>query len=224
MPGSGKIKYALIVAGGTGSRMGCGTPKQFLSLGDRPILMKTIEVFHRCCDGIRIILVLHPGMIDHWHRLCSEYGFDVPLQLAAGGRERYDSVRNGLELVTEEGLVAVHDGVRPLVSERLIADAFTLAEAFGAAVPVMPLNETIREIREGQARVVDRSYLFTVQTPQAFATSLLKRAYLQEYRKEFTDDATLVEALGHRIHFFPGESRNIKITRQEDLALAELMI
>ena len=95
--------------------------------------------------------------------------------------------------------MAVHDGVRPLVSERLIADAFTLAEAFGAAVPVMPLNETIREIREGQARVVDRSYLFTVQTPQAFATSLLKKAYLQEYRKEFTDDATLVEALGHRI-------------------------
>jgi len=224
MPGSGLIKYALIVAGGIGSRMGCETPKQFLRLGNKPILMKTIEVFYSCCADITIILVLHPQLFDHWEQLCSRHGFSIPVKTTAGGRERYDSVKNGLLLVDDNSLVAVHDGVRPLVSARIISDSFSLAAAFGAAVPVMPLNETIREIKDGQARVLDRSFLFSIQTPQTFSSTLLKQAYQQEYRKEFTDDATLVEALGHKIHFFPGESRNIKITRQEDLALAELMI
>jgi len=224
MPGSGLKLFALIVAGGTGSRMGCETPKQFLRLCGKPILMKTMEVFHNYSTGINLVLVLHPDLMVQWDKLCEQHRFQVPHRITPGGKERYHSVKNGLELVEDDGLVAVHDGVRPLVSERIIADSFTMAATFGAAIPVLPLNETIREIREGQGHVVDRSFLFSVQTPQTFQAGLLKKAYLQDYRREFTDDAVLVEAIGHKVHYFPGESRNIKITRQEDLLLAEMMV
>lgn len=204
--------------------MGCETPKQFLILGGKPILMKTIEVFHHYDPELNIVLVMHPGLMAQWQDLCKSCNFNVPMQLTPGGNERYDSVKNGLQLVYDDSLVAVHDGVRPLVSERIISDSFHLAATFGAAIPVMPLNETIREIKEGQGRVIDRSLLFSVQTPQTFRAGLLKKAYLQEYRRDFTDDATLVEAIGENVHYFPGESRNIKITRHEDLVLAELMV
>ena len=217
-------KFALIVAGGMGSRMGSETPKQFLNLGGKPILMKTLQVFHSYSPELNIVLVLHTELTGQWNELCHRHGFDVPFRLAPGGRERYDSVKNGLQLVDDDCLVAVHDGVRPLVSERIISESFTLAATFGAAIPVMPLNETIREIKEGQGHVIDRSFLFSVQTPQTFRAGLLKKAYLQEYRREFTDDATLVEAMGEKVHDFPGESRNIKITRQEDLLLAEMIL
>jgi 2-C-methyl-D-erythritol 4-phosphate cytidylyltransferase len=122
--------------------------------------------------------------------------------------------------VAEESLVAIHDGVRPLVSQRIIIDSYRLAEQYGSAVPVMPLNETLREIRDGSSRLVDRSCLFSVQTPQTFRAGLIKEAYLQEFRQEFTDDGAVLEAAGHKVHFFPGDPRNIKITWQQDLVMA----
>ena len=215
------MKTALIVAGGKGERMGGDIPKQFLPLNGKPVLMWTLEAFYQYSNELQIILVMHPALQQQWESLCRQHTFSIWLSMAEGGPERFHSVKNGLELVEEDGLVAIHDGVRPLVSQRLVEESFRLAEEYGAAVPVMPLNETIREIRQEGSRLVDRSHLFSVQTPQAFRASLIKKAYEQDHRPGFTDDAAVLEAAGHKVHFFTGDPRNIKITRPEDLVLAE---
>lgn len=217
-------KYALIVAGGKGIRMGSETPKQFIKLSGKPVLMRTIEAFHHYSPDIRIILVLNQDLMEQWNALCGEYRFTAPVELVEGGQERFHSVKNGLGMVEQSSLVAIHDGVRPLVTQRIIADSFTIAAKFGSAVPVSPLNETVRKIKDGKSQVIDRCYLFSVQTPQTFLSDLIQKAYLQDYREDFTDDASLVESMGEKVHFFPGDSRNIKITRQEDMKLAEMMM
>ena len=214
------MKTALIVAAGKGARMGSETPKQFLPLAGRPILIRTIEAFAHYSKDLQIILVLNPALTNLWKELCLQYAFGMEYHLADGGPERFHSVKNGLDKVPEASLVAIHDGVRPLVNQRLIDDSFRLAKQYGSAVPVMPLNETIREIKHGSSRLVDRSSLFSVQTPQTFRADMIKKAYEQEFRQEFTDDAAVLESTGQRIHFFPGDPRNIKITRQQDLELA----
>ena len=214
-------KTALIVAGGKGARMGSETPKQFLPLRQRPVLMRAMDAFYAYSPDIRVILVLHPAMREDWEELCEMHGFRWPHTVVDGGLERFHSVKNGLTVVDRGACVAIHDGARPLVSRRLIEEAFRLAEKNGSAVPVVPLNETIREIKEGSSRLVDRSGLFSVQTPQAFRAELIKIAYEQAFRPEFTDDAAVLESTGHKVRFFPGDLRNIKITRQEDLVLAQ---
>jgi len=223
MSGSEIEKYALIVAGGKGARMGSETPKQFLISCGKPILMKTIEAFHHYADNLHIVLVLHPELFSQWESLCKEHLFKIPVNLVEGGQERYHSVKNGLEGVPAGSLVAIHDGVRPMVSQRIIQDSFSLAERFGSAVPVTSVNETLRKISEGTSLVIDRSFLFSVQTPQTFRSDLIKRAYQQEYRPGFTDDASLIETMGEKVHFFPGDNKNIKITKQEDLLMAEVL-
>jgi 2-C-methyl-D-erythritol 4-phosphate cytidylyltransferase len=218
------IKTALIVAGGLGKRMGGETPKQFLPLKDKPLLMWTISAFRALSDKIQILIVLHPDIIEQWKAVCHKYHFQTKHEIVEGGQERFDSVKSGLERVSDSGLVAIHDGVRPLVTERLIAESFQLAEQYGSAVPVLPLNETLREIKDGTGRLIDRSNLFSVQTPQTFTSHLIKNAYRKSYKKEFTDDASVLEAMGESIHFFPGDPQNIKITRQQDLELAERLV
>lgn len=217
-------QYALIVAGGKGVRMGSQIPKQFMDLAGKPVLFRTIESFYHYSREITIRVVLHPDLFKSWKDLCLRLSFDIPVQLVEGGRERYHSVKNGLQQVQEDALVAIHDGVRPLVSQRLIGEAYRLAEATGSAVPSMPLNETLREIKNGRSRMIDRTSHFTIQTPQTFRAALIKKAYRQEYRPEFTDDAILVETMGEPVHFFPGDAFNIKITRPEDLALAAMFL
>jgi len=214
----------LIVAGGKGERMGSETPKQFIALAGKPILLHTLEAFLRYDADLQLILVLHPELFIDWENIRKDYGMARQPMLVEGGKERYHSVRNGLSLVEDHALVAIHDAVRPLVSKALISEAYSRAATYGSAVPVTPLNETIRKISGSDSEVVDRNRLFSVQTPQAFQAELIKKAYSQDYRPAFTDDASLLEAMGEKVHFFPGEITNIKITRPEDLALAEKLL
>ena len=219
-------RYVIIVAGGKGLRMGGDVPKQFPPIGNRPVLMRTIEVFRSVYSDLRVILVLPREQQAYWTRLCLQYGFDVPLQIADGGDSRFHSVQNGLALVPngEEGVVGVHDGVRPFVAPDTIRRCFEGAWQYGAVVPVVPVVETVRQLLpEGDSLTVDRDHFRLVQTPQAFLADVLKKAYLQPYQKEFTDDASVVEAMGHPIYLVEGNRDNIKLTTPEDLRLAEAL-
>ena len=229
-------KSVIIVAGGKGLRMGTDLPKQFLPIGGRPVLMRTLETFECAIPGIRIILVLPADQQDFWRELCLHNSFTLPHTIATGGETRFHSVKNGLNSlspdlssVREEGLVAVHDGVRPFVSADVIRRCFDVARDHGAAVPVVPVVETLRELVPqtqglGASSTVDRSLYRLVQTPQTFQLQLLLRAYEQPYRDAFTDDASVVEALGHPITLVEGNHENIKITTPFDLAVAEALI
>jgi 2-C-methyl-D-erythritol 4-phosphate cytidylyltransferase len=217
-------KYVIIVAGGTGKRMGGEIPKQFLPLSGKPMLMHSIRAFFDYSPDIQIILVLHPDFMDYWDNQCRQYGCPIPHRIVAGGERRFDSVKNGLEAMQGKGLVAVHDAVRPLVSAKLIADSYSEAALYGSTVPVVPLNDTIREISTGTSRVVNRTNLFMVQTPQVFSLPALKDAYRQPYSAGFTDDAAVIEASGGKINFIPGEPDNFKITFPEDIVRAEMIL
>ena len=216
-------RSTIIVAGGSGTRMGGPVPKQFLLLKGRPLLCWTIEAFHAFDAGMAIIVVLPEAQIPTWQGLCVSHGFGVPHTVTTGGAERFHSVRNGLGLVTGEGLVAVHDGVRPLVSRELIARCFEAAEQHGAAVPVVPISSSVRQLTEEGSEALDRSRLRAVQTPQCFRVPLLRRAFDLPYDPAFTDEATLVERLGVDVHLVPGEEHNIKVTTPIDLRVAELV-
>jgi 2-C-methyl-D-erythritol 4-phosphate cytidylyltransferase len=217
-------KYAIIVAGGTGSRMGTEVPKQFLLLAGKPVLMHTIDAFSRFEPEIKIIVVLHPNFYDHWHKLCADHNFSIKHVLAQGGAMRYHSVKNGLELIDSDGLVAVHDAARPLISFALINRLFSEAITQGSAIPALPVTDTIRTIEGGRVHIVDRTFLRTIQTPQVFRIGLLKEAYDQPYQNSFTDDAAVLEALGKTIHLTDGEPQNIKITHPVDLLFAEAFL
>ena len=217
-------RYVIIVAGGRGLRMGSEVPKQFLPVGGVPVLMRTIEAFHQAVPQIRTVVVLPASQHEYWRQLCRQYSFDVPLQIADGGETRFHSVSNGLALIGDdvEGVVGVHDGVRPFVSAEVIRRCYALAEERGAVVPVVPVVETLRQLdTEGCSRTVDRSAYRLVQTPQTFRLSLLKQAYRQAYCPEFTDDASVVEALGCEITLAEGNPENVKITTPADLRFAE---
>lgn len=225
-------RSTIIVAGGSGKRMGAAVPKQFLLLKGRPLLCWTIEAFHRFEPAMPIVLVLPEDQIPVWGALCINFHFDVPHQVVAGGEERFHSVRNGLACVTHDGLVAVHDGVRPLLSADLIARCFAAAETHGAAIPVLPISSSVRELTtEGStsaplsaSKAIDRSRLRAVQTPQCFRAPLLRRAFELPYAPAFTDEATLVERLGVAVHLVEGEEQNIKVTTPFDLKVAEAVL
>jgi len=215
--------WVIIVAGGSGSRMQTDVPKQFLEMCGKPVLMHTIMAFVDACEDIRVIVALPSQQIKYWQELCSRYNFLVPHEIVEGGSTRFQSVKNGLSLLTGEGLVAVHDGVRPLVSRQTITGCFSEAAKFGCAVPVVPVNDTVRELSGASSRMLDRTMLRLVQTPQVFDIALFKKAYEHQYIPEFTDDASVFEKAGHIIHLTGGNVENIKITTQNDLIVAEAM-
>ena len=220
-------RYAILVAGGKGLRMGSDIPKQFLPLRGRPVLMHTIDVFRRTYPDIHIILVLPREQQDYWRQLCGQHDYDVEVCVADGGETRFHSVHNGLSLIPDDarGVVGVHDGVRPFVSPETIRRCFEAAEDFGAVVPVVPVVETVRQLlADGSSMTVDRNTYRLVQTPQTFDIQLLKKAYGQPFDPFFTDDASVVEAMGHPIKLVEGNNENIKLTNPADLKLAEGMV
>jgi 2-C-methyl-D-erythritol 4-phosphate cytidylyltransferase len=217
-------KIALIVAGGSGKRMKSLVPKQFMLLKELPVLMHTINKFHRYDTGMRIILVLPVDQMDAWRDLCEKHVFTVMHELVSGGDTRFHSIQKNLATIPEQCLVAVHDGVRPLVSMDTIHRCFTSAAENGNAVPCVEIPETLRMLDENGNRPVDRAKFRLIQTPQVFFSSILKEAYQQEYQKSFTDDAGVVESRGYRIHLVDGNPENIKITLKHDLAMAEFLL
>ncbi|HJA86988.1 MAG TPA: 2-C-methyl-D-erythritol 4-phosphate cytidylyltransferase [Candidatus Bacteroides avicola] len=218
------MEYVLIVAGGKGLRMGADIPKQFLPVGGKPVLMRTLEAFYAYNQDMRIILVLPHGQQDYWKRLCGEYRFDIPHSIADGGETRFHSVRNGLALVDEPGLVGVHDGVRPFVSQEVIARCYALAATELAVVPVVKVVETVRRLTDAGSITVNRDEYRLVQTPQVFDGEVLKQAYSQPYTSAFTDDASVVEAWGVPVTLTEGNRENIKITTPFDLKVAAALL
>ncbi len=218
-------RYAIIVAGGKGLRMGGDLPKQFIPIEGRPVLMRTLDTFHACDESIQIILVLPRDHQDYWRELCAQYQFAVPHRIADGGVTRFHSVQSGLSQVdAPEALVAVHDGVRPFVSHEVISRCYAEAEAHGAVVPVIPVVETVRQLKGEGSVTVDRNAYRLVQTPQTFRATLLRRAYEQPYTDAFTDDASVVEALGEAVTLVDGNRENIKLTTPFDLIVAKALV
>jgi len=217
-------RYALIVAGGTGRRMGTAIPKQFLELAGRPILMHTSERFYSFDPLIRIIIVLPGDQFSLWNELKVKHSFSLPHSLAEGGQTRFESVRNGLSLVEDESLVAIHDGVRPLVSKSTIQNCFETAARYGNAIPAITPDDSVRMVTEAGNMPVNRHYLRLIQTPQIFISHLIKKAYLADFNPEFTDDAMVLEKSGEEIHLVEGNRENIKITYPEDLIIAETLL
>ena len=216
-----KAKIAIIVAGGKGERMHADIPKQFIEIQGKPILMHTLESFHRYDAAIQLIVVLPSVQIEFWNELCQKHAFSLPHLIVAGGQTRFHSVKNGLDTVNVPALVAVHDGVRPLVSVETIARCFDEAEKNEAAIPVIDLVDSIRQVTADGNQSVDRNAYKLVQTPQVFDSVVLKKAYEQDFSPLFTDDASVVEAIGIKIHLVEGNRENIKITTAFDLRIAE---
>ena len=218
------MDYIIIVAGGKGLRMGGDVPKQFLPIGGLPILMRTLKRFREWSSDVGIILVLPKAQQDYWHALCQQYRFNIAYQLTDGGETRFHSVKNGLALIPDDaqGIVGVHDGVRPFVAKEVIDRCYEEARRSEAVIPVIPVVETLRETTEN--KTVPRSNYRLVQTPQTFSIQLLKQAYRQPYTDLFTDDASVVEALGHDIALVEGNRENIKITTPFDLKVAEVLV
>ena len=219
-------KYIIIVAGGKGVRTGWDLPKQFMLLNGKPVLMHTITAFYEYDPAIRIILVLPEDYTAHWSQLCADFRFSIPYQIVPGGNTRFQSVQRGLEKVERGALVGVHDGVRPLIDRQLIAKIYATAEEQKGAYPVIPLIDSIREMdNEKESHAVDRLKYRLVQTPQVFWSDILIDAYNREYRSDFTDDVSVVEA-AQIIHpaMVEGNPENIKITAAVDLMIAESLI
>lgn len=214
----------IIVAGGKGLRMGGDLPKQFIPVGKKPLLMHTIEAFHNFDPNINIVLVLPASHRDYWAGLCVEYKFIIPHVITLGGETRFHSVQNGLKLV-KEGIVGVHDGARPFTSKELITRCFEEAARRHAVIPVIDSNDSLRELTDdGKSKIINRSKIKLVQTPQVFSVDLLKKAYQTDFREAFTDDASLVEALGEEVYLVQGETTNIKVTTPIDLKIGEFIL
>lgn len=229
-------KFLIVMGGGSGTRMGADRPKQFLELGGKAILQRTIEVFTAACPGITVVTVLPEAYIDYWKDYCYRRSFTCPQILVKGGITRFHSVKNALEKIPEGAVVAVHDGVRPLITGNMIVRMFEEAESVPALIPVTPCVDTIKVLSEETdmsgrkvlktipGRTVDRSELFGAQTPQIFHSELLKKAYSLAYDTAFTDDASVVEKYGKSLSYTMGERLNIKITTQDDLILAQAVM
>jgi 2-C-methyl-D-erythritol 4-phosphate cytidylyltransferase len=218
------IEYALIVAGGKGTRIKSKLPKQFLELNGLPILMHTINAFLRYSKNIFIILVLPEDDFETWAALCKKHNFTAKLVLQKGGDTRFQSVKNGLDKIEGSGLVAIHDGVRPLVSEDIIGASYRLAAVHQTAVAAVRLKESIRMTDQDNTKAMDRSKFRLIQTPQTFEVNLIKKAYQIKDDPSLTDDASVAERSGHIISLFEGSYDNIKITTQEDLIVAEALM
>ena len=214
-------KVALIVAGGDGKRMNSDVPKQFLHLNNRPILLHTIKKFSHFD---KIILVLPEKKIDYWNQLCQKFNFNKNYILVKGGKNRFYSVKNGLEKINEKSIVAIHDGVRPLVSKHLIDNLISQTKEKNGVVPVVPVKNSIRKVKGLNSIFINRDDLYQVQTPQCFISSDIKDAYNQEFTKKFTDDAVVFEANGGKISTILGEEKNLKITTIEDLKIANIFM
>lgn len=217
-------KYVIIVAGGSGSRMGSEIPKQFLLINGLPILMHTINRFFDYDKDISLILVLPEKQIEYWRDLCQKYNFKIAHQIAKGGETRYHSVKNGLKLISNEGIVAVHDGVRPLVNTNVILKCFETAMKKGNAIPYVNIKESIRKIENDNSFSLERDNYIIVQTPQVFKSELIINAYKIGFKKRFTDDASIIEDYGEKINLIKGNDENIKITNKIDLKYAELLL
>ena len=217
------MNYVIIVAGGKGLRMGGDIPKQFLPIGGKPVLMRTIERFREYSPTLQIILVLPKAQQDYWRQLCNEYHFNESYELADGGETRFHSVQHGLALIPDdaEGVVGVHDGVRPFVSVDVIRRCYETARTAKAVIPVVPVVETLRHIEKGNQYRADYRL---VQTPQTFDIQLLKAANRQPYQETFTDDASVVEAYGQEVSMVEGNRENIKITTPFDICIAEAIL
>ena len=214
-------KIALIVAGGQGERMNAAIPKQFLLLNGTPILMHTLTQFSHF-EGI--FLVLPSTQFNYWHSLCSTYNFTLKHTLVAGGKTRFHSVKGGLEEISANSIVAIHDGVRPLVSASLIDRLISKAEDGIGVIPIIPIKDSIRKVDGENSTHLDRSKFYTVQTPQCFLSSDIKNAYAQKFSDYFTDDASVFESNGGKITAILGEEKNLKITTEEDLKITEGLV
>lgn len=217
-------KYVIIVAGGKGKRMRSETPKQFLQVAGKPLLMHTINKFRDYHFDIRIILVLPAPFIDFWKSLCKRFEFTTEHELVEGGKSRFHSVKNGLKKVEPSSLVAIHDGVRPLVSIETIHRVFDSAQEEGNAIPVVKISESLRQLNSNGSIPVSRQDYRLIQTPQAFHSEVIIEAYEQDYQDHFTDDATVIESQGISINFVDGNYENIKITRPADLTIAQALL
>lgn len=219
-------KAAIIVAGGKGIRMGGPVSKQYLPIGGKPVLMHTLEVFSKVDPEIHLILVLPGNDFLFWKNLCLQYHFDLPHQVIAGGVSRFQSVKNGLlALPFADGLVAIHDGVRPFVHPQVITRSFEEASKSGSAIAVVALKDSLRRVsEEGKSAFQERQFFRLVQTPQTFQISKINQAFQTEELPQFTDDATVYEHLGWEVSLIEGNSENIKITTPEDLDYAEFLL
>ncbi len=217
-------KYAIIVAGGSGNRMNSMVPKQFMEINGKPLLMHTFEAFLQYDTRCEFILVLPGPEVDNWKKLCETFSFRVNHKVVAGGSTRFHSVKNGLAQIEEEGIVFIHDGVRPLVSQQTLKNCYQTALNKGNALPVFAPPESIREVKGEKSRAVSRERYFLVQTPQTFRVSLIKDAYKKRYAKKFTDDASVLESLGFKINMVEGNRENIKITWPADLKIAAALL
>tara|TARA_B100000795_G_C22762342_1_gene424164 strand:- start:616 stop:1269 length:654 start_codon:yes stop_codon:yes gene_type:complete len=214
-------KVALIVAGGKGERMNADTPKQFLLLNGTPILIHTLKQFSHFD---KIVLVLPELQFQYWQELCNSYNFMQEHTLVSGGVTRFHSVKNGLDAIDENTIIAIHDGVRPIISNSLINDLLTKTKSKIGVIPIVPIKDTIRKIDGEKSVLVDRSNLYKVQTPQCFLSTDIKNAYTQDFSDTFTDDASVFEGNGRKIKTILGEEKNIKITTKEDMNIASILI
>lgn len=224
-------KYLIVTAGGTGTRMGAAVPKQFLELGGKPILHLTLEKFLEAVPDVHVLTVLPEGHIAAWRQYCQKANFACPQRLVKGGFTRFHSVKNALEFVPDDAIVAVQDGVRPLISVDKIRELFAAAQSAPAVIPVLPVTDTLKVLaKDADGRLtctgesIDRSRIWGAQTPQIFHSTQLKAAYAQGYDTLFTDDASVAEKYGIPLTFQEGERYNIKITTPEDLTLAQVLI
>jgi len=217
-------RYALIVVGGSGKRMESDIPKQFLPLQGIPILMHTIALFHRLNPSPLLYLVLPQNEISTWAKLCMEHAFIIPHKLIAGGETRFHSVKNGLEAIEGDGLVAIHDGVRPLVNPSVIGECYSTAQEKGNAIPAVKPLETIRSGGVSASKLENREHLWLVQTPQVFDLKKIKQYYQKPFKAEYTDDASVAEDSGEKIQLVLGNRENIKITTPADLVIAEALL
>lgn len=217
--------YAIIVAGGSGSRMGSAIPKQFLQLNGLPVLMHTLLVFYNSHSKPYLILVLPAAYHEYWAELCATHNFTIPHQLVSGGETRFHSVKNGLDLITDDdAIIAIQDAVRPLTSREIVDNAYQQAAAIGNAVVAVKSRDSIRQLKGGISTALTRDEIYLVQTPQTFQAAQLKKAYQQPFDPKFTDDASVVEETGIKINLIYGSYQNIKITFAEDITIAELLM
>ncbi len=217
-------KYAVIVAGGAGTRMGGAIPKQFLLLNDKPVLYYTLQTFLQAYNDLQVILVLPEEYVGTGQEIIDAYFNYSRIQITIGGRTRFHSVQNGLQLVTEESIVFVHDAVRCLVSKNLIERCYNAAIEYSAVIPVIDCKDSVRYIRGEENEALERAQVKLVQTPQTFHSKILLPAFAIDYKDKFTDEATVVEAFGIKVHLVEGEEQNFKITKPQDLLLAASML
>lgn len=219
-----KQNAVVIVAGGQGLRLGADTPKQFLPIAHKPMLMRTIEKFYEFDNSLKIVVVLPPHYFNYWKEKCDEYNFKIPCELVEGGDTRFQSVKNGLKLIADHKVVGIHDAARPFVSTKLIAQCYYHAKEYQCGVvPVVEEKNSLRLIDGSNHKPLERSAVRIVQTPQVFPAHLIKEAYEVPYENSFTDDATVAENAGVLVKLIQGENSNIKITTTEDLKYAEFM-